>query len=119
MTDQAGIRLYELISPLVALNLSEAETDTYPYAAYDISTVPVRTKDGIARFDSDVSMHILSKSFDEAHSVCDQITDALEESMRNDTFSATWRASTPSCTEGIWTITLEITIKQYKEYTVN
>ena len=45
MTESIGTRLTALISPIVPLYLSEASTDTYPYAVYSQTLTYRRDKD--------------------------------------------------------------------------
>lgn len=114
MTERIAIKLTQLIADIVPLNLSEAETENYPYAVYDYTPVPYYTKDGVYKYSADVELVIVSKDYDEAQQISDEVASALAEGMHDQEFFATARNVNADCTEGIWSITMNYTINQYK-----
>lgn len=117
MNESIGIRLEDLISPILPINLSEAETDTYPYATYAQTPVFVYDKDGNAlRIRSEVAVHIYDRSFGTAEEKCGLVTAAIAGAMHDGTFGATLRTVNKDCTEGVWDFELNYTIIQFKDY---
>lgn len=112
MIESIGKKLTSVISQLVALNLSEAETEEYPYAVYDYTPNPVRTKDGIVAYKADVTVSVVSGSFDQADDIRARIAEAVSQHMNKDGYSAFLQEWTPECVEGIWTIEMIFNIKQ-------
>ena len=49
MIDSIGETIVRVVGPLVPVYLSEAETESYPYAVYELQSNPRLTKDGVAR----------------------------------------------------------------------
>ena len=69
MKDEIGIRLTALVGPIVPFSYSEAETDSYPYAVYDLETRPSMTKDGIHHLTGDVTIIVVSEDYSEASNI--------------------------------------------------
>ncbi len=116
MTDSLRDKLSDVLDPVIEIDLSEAETSEYPYAVYDMETSPVMTKDGIARFDGDTRIRIVSNSFDEADLIRGQIVSAISAGMHDQVFSSRLLSTTKECVEGIWTIELNYTLRQYADW---
>lgn len=112
MKESIGEKIVELVSPLVKLYLSEAETENYPYAVYEMDVTPYYTKDGIYRYEGDVTVRLFGKDFDEIDALTTTIEDALMTMDQNYTSSYTGYDKT--CTEGVWQIEMKFSIKQYK-----
>lgn len=113
MTESIGTQLYTLLSSVVTLNLSEAETESYPYAVYDAPIVPVFSKDGVMKYMSETVITVYAKDFDTAQAKADSIISTLETGMRSAQYSATLTSNTPSRVDGIWGIELKYRINQY------
>lgn len=116
MTEQIGIRLAELLEPIVPFYLSEAETDEYPYAVYDMNVSPVMVKDRVYKFTADVSIEVYGKEPDQVKEISDDIRSAIDEEMRGDTFFASLVTFSDQRQEGLWISRLDYTINQKKEY---
>lgn len=112
MTERIGIRITELCSPIVPFNLSESEVENYPYAVYSYSPSPVMSKDGIYKYTSEVELKVTSDNFDEADNIVSELDAALKEI--GDDFTYHLSEITPECTEGIWTIQMNIIVNQYR-----
>lgn len=114
MIERIGKKLTEVITPIVPLNLSEAETEEYPYASYSYVPEPKRTKDGIVGYRASAEVTIVSNDFDEAHGIKNDIVDAIESRMRTDGIYATVEEWEPECVEGLWHIDITVLINQNK-----
>lgn len=112
MTERIGIRLTELIGPLVPFYLAEAETDGYPFAVYDHAPAPVYTKDGIFRYSSEVDIVVISDKFDEALGIANDIDEALQGIGED--FSYRLNNTASECTDGVWAINMNIQVNQYR-----
>lgn len=117
MIERIGIRLTELMEDIVPINLSEAETDTYPYATYEQTPTYLHSKDGGAlRIRSEVVIHIYDKDFSVAEGKMDLVISSLETNMHDATFGAYLRTVDKDCSTGVWDIELNYTIVQYQDY---
>lgn len=116
MTEKIGTRLAELIEPIVPFFLSEAETDEYPYAVYDMVVSAVRVKDRVYKYTADVSIEVYGKDPDQVKEISDGIRSVIEEEMRGDTFFAALITFSDQRQEGLWISRLDYTINQKKEY---
>lgn len=114
MTDSIGTRLTALISPIVPLYLSEASTDTYPYAVYSQTLAYRRDKDEVYAITADTEIHVYGKVFGEVEAKARQIVTKLESDMRDGTYVATLRTVDRDRVQEIWDIQLSYTIKQLK-----
>lgn len=114
MIERIGKKLTEVIAPIVPLNLSEAETEVYPYASYEYVPEPKRTKDGIVGYRASAMVSIVSDDFDEAHGIKNDIVSAIESQMRTDSIYATVEDWEPECVEGQWHIDISVKINQSK-----
>lgn len=114
MTERIGKRLTEVISPIVPVSLSEAETESYPYASYSYTPEAKRTKDGIVGYRANATITVVSSDFDEAHDIKNSIVSAIESQMRGDGIYAAVGDWSPACDEGIWTINISVIINQSK-----
>lgn len=114
MTDRIGIELMQRIYPIVPLSLVEAETEEYPYAVYNIESEPVMTKDGVHHITASVGVDIVSNDFDEANSIAQRIAEVMSHDNQEGDIMAVLRDSSTDCLEGIWIITQNYRINQYK-----
>lgn len=113
MTDNLRSRLVSSLSDVIALTLSEAEVDGYPYAVYDMTTTPLVDKDGIWGFEGDCKIRVVSDNPNEADAIYGAILEAVEEGMRDETYFSVLDDVTKECVDGIWTIEMNYTLKQY------
>lgn len=112
MIERIGKKLTEILAPIVSLNLSEAETEAYPYAVYDYNPIPTYTKDGIVGYSADVTLAVVSTQFDEADRIRQEVMDSIN--TIGDGFSVMLQEWSPECVEGIWIIQILFNIKQTK-----
>lgn len=105
------------MAEILPINLSEAETNTYPYATYEQTPMRLESKDGeTLRIRSEVVIHIYDKVFSTAEGKKDLVVAAIASNMHNDTFGASLRTVNKDCSTGVWDIEINYTIVQYKDY---
>ena len=112
MTDRIGIKITELLQPVVSLNLSEAEADSYPYAVYYYTPVVQYTKDGPYKISASVTVEVYATDFDEGYDIMGTVRALISEGMTGE-FSAVLSSEDCSCSEGIWLLSLNYTVNQY------
>jgi hypothetical protein len=117
MIESIGTRLTSLMAEILPINLSEAETNTYPYATYEQTPTRLQGKDGeTLRIRSEVVIHIYDKVFSTAEGKKDLVAAAIASNMHDDTFGASLRTVNKDCSTGVWDIEMNYTIVQYKDY---
>jgi hypothetical protein len=105
------------MAEILPINLSEAETNTYPYATYEQTPARLQGKDGeTLRIRSEVVIHIYDKVFSTAEGKKDLVAAAIASNMHDDTFGASLRTVNKDCSTGVWDIEMNYTIVQYKDY---
>ena len=114
MKDEIAIKLTSTVGDAVPFFYSEAEDADYPFAVYDLTTLPALTKDGIHHFTGDVTINIVNDELDPASAIAETIKTRVAQQMNDDKFSAYLQSSKEECTSGIWSIELKYTIKQNK-----
>lgn len=114
MRDRIGIEFTHRVAPIVPLSLVEAETESYPYAVYNIDTTPVWTKDGVDHLNASVSLDIVSDDFDQANDISEAVAQTMEPDNQEGAISAKLLDTSVNCYEGIWIITQNYRIKQLK-----
>jgi len=116
MTESLRDKLVSILSQVVTLHLSEAEVEDYPYAVYDMTSNPVMDKDGVARYEGETKITLVSDDFDEIETLRPQVEQAILSGMRDSVFSSRLIDVTKECMEGIWTIELNYTLRQYADW---
>ena len=96
----------------VSLVLSEAETKIYPFVTYEMTVNPIRDKDGVHGFTGLTTIRVVSDDTDQVDEIRAIVEDAIETSMRNDTYSNRLTAIDKDCLDGVWTIELSYTFRQ-------
>lgn len=114
MTETIGIRLNHLIEGIVPFYFSEAQAKDYPYAVYTLTATPVRTKDGISRYEASIQIDVYSESLDEADFISKEILNVLDEGMQGPEYYARLTSMTKECVGNTWDINMNFTCKQYK-----
>ena len=112
MKESIGEKIVELVSPLIKLYLSEAETETYPYAVYDADIAPTYTKDGVSRYTANATVRLFGKDFDELDTLAAGVEDALM--TMDQSYVSTYTGYNKTCTEGVWQIEMTFNIVQFK-----
>lgn len=96
----------------VTLVLSEAETKIYPFVTYEMTVNPIRDKDGVHGYTGLTTIRVVSDDTDQVDEIRAIVEDAIETSMRNDTYSNRLTAIDKDCLDGVWTIELSYTFRQ-------
>ena len=104
MIDSIGETIVRVVGPLVPVYLSEAETESYPYAVYELQSTPRLTKDGVAGYDGVAVINIYGKDFDELQGLL-----ALNADPE---WAVQVTSQSKSCTEGVWVLTTNLQINQ-------
>ena len=82
MIDSIGETIVRVVEPLVPVYLSEAETESYPYAVYELQTLSDAMVEGLLALNADRAWAV-------------QVT-----------------SQSKSCTEGVWVLTTNLQINQ-------
>jgi len=114
MNESIGAKLTSIVGAILPTFYSEAETESYPYAAYDQNLQYHRTKDGVYKISSDLKLVIVSNDFDEADRCREEVLAAIEAGMRDDQYQAELQTVNKDCVEGVWAIEMNYRINQYK-----
>ncbi len=116
MTDSLRVKLVAVLSAIAPVHLSEAEVDGYPYIVYDMETTPIADKDGVHRFDGDTKIRIVSDDKSAADALMSPVQSAIMAGMRDAVFSSHLTSVGKECVDGIWTIELNYTLRQYADW---
>ena len=116
MTDSLREKLVNTCASVAPLYLSETELDSYPYVVYDMTTDPVITKDGIAGYKGDTSIRIVGQDLEALDTIRAGIENAIALGMHDSIFGSNLTEITKECDNGIWTIELTYTLKQYADW---
>ena len=116
MTDSLRAKLVYACREICPMVLSEDETDTYPYAVYDITSVAQRDKDGVYAFFGETVIRVVSNVKSEADSTATAIQSAVESAFRDGSSNFAPGDFSKDCQEGIWTIEMNYTLKQYADW---
>ena len=116
MTDSLRAKLTDTCKSVISLNLSEAEQDTYPYAVYDMTTVPLMDKDGVYGFSGDTTIRIVGPEKQSLEVLRAGIESAILSGMNDSAFTSKLNDTTKECVDGMWIIELTYTLKQYADW---
>lgn len=116
MTDSIRAKLKYACRNICLMVLSEDETKVYPYAVYDVTSVAQRDKDGIYAFFGEATIRVVSNTKSEANTVADSIQQAVETAFRDGCSNFVPGDFSKDCQEGIWTIEMNYTLKQYADW---
>ena len=117
MTDALLDKLNAVLSGVTTrVNLSEAETEEYPYVVFDITSSPLRDKAGVWGFSGDTKIRIVGDDIFNVEPLLDDIEDAISSEMSDGVFSSKLIDTSKECVDGIWTIELNYTLKQYADW---
>ena len=114
MIETIGVRLNQLIEGIVPFYFSEAQAKDYPFAVYTLTATPVRTKDGIIRYEASVQINVYSENLDEADHISNEILNALDEGMKGPEYYARITSTNKECVENVWDVNMNLMCKQYK-----
>ncbi len=111
MIESIGTMITTTCGSILPFYLSEAETESYPYAVYEHTLREWRDKDGVYQITAEGTIRVYSKDFDEAQQKADQIKTALE-SVADDQYVIRPITTNKDCTEDVWVIELSYFVKQ-------
>lgn len=111
MTESIGIRLTTLCSGILPFYLSEAETESYPYAVYEQTTQAWRTKDDVYQITAESVIRIYDQDFDSAQAKANLVKAALDGNTDGQ-YIIRHRSTSKDCTDGVWAIELNYYVKQ-------
>ena len=104
-----------LASAGVEVRLSEDEKKGYPFVTYEMTSNPVRDKDGVCKFVGETYVRVVSDKFDEADDLRVVVEAAIEESMGYGAqYSSRLVSTDKDCVNGVWTIELYYSLAQYQ-----
>lgn len=113
MTNTIGQALKTAIGGIIPLYLYEAETESYPYAVYDLTSTEYFDKDGrVYKITGEVGLDVVAKDFGTAQAKVDAIKAAIADLGPSHRVGNT-QALTPECVEGVWILSLQFTIIQH------
>lgn len=110
MTDDLGKDLTTAVGNNVPLFFGEAEVDDYPFCVYNRVIREQRTKDGIAAIMSELSLEVVSDTYEVAKSLADIVRSAVDG--LGPKYVIAYLSTEPVCVSGVWDIRLEYNIKQ-------
>ncbi len=116
MTDSLRAKLVYACREICPMVLSEDETKVYPYAVYDITSVAQRDKDGVYAFFGETVIRVVSNAKSEADTTAAAIRQAVETAFRDGSSNFAPGDFSKDCQEGIWTIEMNYTLKQYADW---
>ena len=116
MTDSLRDRLAYACKDVCVLALSEDEDPNYPYAVYDMTSTPLRDKDGVYGYSGETRIRVVSNNPDEASTLAGSIQGAIASGMNDGSFISRQDDYNMECTSGIWTIEMNYTLKQYADW---
>ena len=116
MTDSLRAKLVYACREICPMVLSEDETKVYPYAVYDITSVAQRDKDGVYAFFGETVIRVVSNAKSEADTTAAAIRQAVETAFRDGSSNFAHGDFSKDCQEGIWTIEMNYTLKQYADW---
>lgn len=116
MTDSLRAKLISVCAGVIDFQLSEAETDSYPYAVYDMTTNPLVDKDGVYGYMGDCKIRLVSDDVDTIDALRARVESAILTGMRDAIFFSRLVDVTKECVDDIWTIEMNYTLKQYADW---
>ena len=116
MTDSLRDRLAYACKDVCVLALSEDEDTNYPYAVYDMTSTPMRDKDGVYGYSGDTKIRVVSNDPDEVDTLAASIQSAIATGMHDEAFFSRQDDFNKECTGGIWIIEMNYTLKQYADW---
>lgn len=116
MTDSLGKYLVGAVADVIALDLSQAATEEYPYAVYELSTEPVMDKESARAFYGDAIIRIYDKDFSVADEKAVAIKAILDATVTSDDFVALLQAEQKNCVDEVYMVELQYRLIQLKDY---
>lgn len=111
MIESIGEMLTTRCAGVLPFYLSEAETESYPYAVYELTATEYRTKDGVYKYTAEPVIRVYDKDFDMAQAKVDLIRAALETPVDGQ-YVIRFRNCSKNCVDDVWNIELVYFVKQ-------
>ena len=117
MIENIGARLKSLCDDQgIALYLSEAESEDYPYAVYEADYVPSYDKDGVYKIVGDVIVRAYSKDWEEAAELATSVNDIILANFSDDGYTVRVTSHLKKeCIQETWSVTYQFRITQYRQ----
>lgn len=112
LTESIGNKIVSLLAGVVDIALSEETTENYPYAVYAQTVDPILDKREPVAYESDTTIYVYSKDFDEADGLLQSIKAALAEGMSGDQFLAIPQSEQKECMDDVWNVSINYRIIQ-------
>lgn len=116
MTDSLRDKLVNVLADVVPIYLSEADKESYPWAVCDMTTHPLRDKDGVYGYTGDATIRLVGQDPAALDTLRASVEGAIATGMHDGTFSSRLTDITKECVEDVWTIELTYTLKQYADW---
>ena len=115
MTENLRDKLVAVLSDAdVAVALSEAETQGYPFVTYEMTVTPVYDKDGPYKYVGQTYVRVVSDDFDQADELAGTVMGAVASGFGRGVYYASRLVSVDKdCANDIWTIELYYSLSQY------
>lgn len=104
ISETIGTQLVTLLTGVVDIVLSEDQTETYPYAVYKQTVQPITDKMAVIGYESDMTIYVYSKDFDEAYQIMGNVKDAIASGMSGDGYTAFLQTEEKACLDEVWEI---------------
>lgn len=118
MTENIGKRLQDLCSAAespIVLYLSEAESDSYPYAVYEADYVPSYDKDGVYKIVGDLTVRAYAKKAEAAQEVADAIDAIILTNFSSGNYTVRQLSQLKKdCLQETWSVGYQYRITQFR-----
>lgn len=118
MTENIGKRLQDLCSAAespIVLYLSEAESDSYPYAVYEADYVPAYDKDGVYKIVGDLTVRAYAKMAEAAQGVADAIDAIILTNFSSGNYTVRQLSQLKKdCLQETWSVGYQYRITQFR-----
>lgn len=103
-------RIYNTISTIIDVNLSEADTESFPYAIYSTKVSDLRCKTGVYAKNISLKIDVVGDKFNICQEKGDDIYAALVEQFTTQDSVITLTNSEHNSTYGLWNLIYEFQI---------
>ena len=113
IVESIGSEIVSLLTGVIGIALSEEQTENYPYAVYEQTVSPIMSKSGAVAYESDTTIYVYSKDFDEADGILQNVKTALETGMDGSgQFLAIPQSEQKVCEDEVWDLSINYRIIQ-------
>lgn len=111
--------LCEAAETPITLYLSEAESDSYPYAVYEADYTPSYDKEGVYKVVGDITVRAYARKSSDAQEVADAIDDIILSNFASGAYTVRQTAQLKKdCLQETWSVGYQYRITQYRTTTV-